>query len=75
MPPDALGAIPRNPTRQPMKSHDLNSLTLATASARGLTFAEARRELSRRGEFVCQTNRRRQARDRERRPHSETPAR
>jgi hypothetical protein len=43
-----------------MKSHDLNSLTLSIASAGNLTFAEARAELSRRGAFVRQTNRRRE---------------
>ena len=44
-----------------MKSHDLNTLTLATASARGITFAEARRELGRRGAFVRTANRKRTA--------------
>ena len=42
-----------------MKSHDLNTLTLSIANASNITFAEARRELSRRGAFVRQTNRRR----------------
>jgi hypothetical protein len=47
-----------------MKSHDLNSLTLAIANAGRLTFAEARRELGRRGAFVRQNNRRRREIDR-----------
>jgi len=47
-----------------MKSHTLNTLTLATASAQGITFAEARRELGRRGAFVRQNNSRRREIDR-----------
>jgi len=47
-----------------MKSHDLNTLTLATAQANGITFSEARAELSRRGAFVRQANRRRREIDR-----------
>jgi hypothetical protein len=47
-----------------MKSHDLNTLTLSIANAGNLTFAEARRELSRRGAFVRTTNRRRREIDR-----------
>lgn len=32
-----------------MRSHDLNAMTVELAQARGITFAEARRELARRG--------------------------
>ena len=47
-----------------MKTHDLNSLTLSIANAGNITFAEARAELSRRGAFVRQVNRRRREIDR-----------
>lgn len=47
-----------------MNAHTLNTLTLATAAANGVTFAEARRELGRRGAFVRQNNRRRREIDR-----------
>jgi hypothetical protein len=47
-----------------MKSHDLNTLTLSIANAGNITFAAARAELSRRGAFVRQTNRRRREIDR-----------
>jgi len=47
-----------------MKSHDLNALTITLAQRNGTTFAEARRELSRRGAFVRTTNRRRREIDR-----------
>jgi hypothetical protein len=53
-----------------MKSHDLNTLTLATASARGITFAEARRELGRRGNIVRAKNRKRTELDRIRAEHA-----
>ena len=47
-----------------MKSHDLNTLTLSIANASNLTFAAARAEMSRRGAFVRQANRRRREIDR-----------
>lgn len=53
-----------------MNAHTLNTLTLATASANGITFAEARRELGRRGAFVRQNNRRRREIDRIRAEHA-----
>jgi hypothetical protein len=57
-----------------MKSHDLNSLTLSIASAGNITFAEARAELSRRGAFVRQANRRRREIDRIRAEQSRATA-
>ncbi len=57
-----------------MKSHDLNTLTLSIASTSNITFAEARAELSRRGAFVRQVNRRRREIDRIRAEQSRATA-
>ena len=57
-----------------MKSHDLNTLTLSIANASNLTFAAARAELSRRGAFVRQANRRRREIDRIRAEQARAPA-
>ena len=42
-----------------MKSHDLNARTLELAHERGIPYADARRELSRRGILVRTANRQR----------------
>lgn len=53
-----------------MNAHTLNTLTLATASAQGITFAEARRALGQRGSRVREANRRRTAVERIRAEHT-----